>query len=92
MITIIFSALFVILGTLITIIIACFGTPGFLMEFSTIYAEFMKYISFGYRYLYFLFGNFTKTFLDALVTFFILKLVVLPIISTLRSVIAHGGS
>lgn len=64
---------------------------GFLTDFGTYYGEFMRYTSFGYRYIYFLFGPFAKPFLDALVTFLTLKYIVLPIVSVVRSVIAHGG-
>lgn len=91
MITLIFSAFFVILGGIIVTVIAAVGSPAFLADFGSIYGEFMGYISFGYRYLYFLFGSFTRPFLDAVVTFLTLKYGVLPIISVVRSVIAHGG-
>lgn len=91
MVTLLFEGLFNIFGKILSAILSLIPQPAFVSEFLGLYSGFLNVIKFGWRFVKFTFGNFTYLFTDALLLFISLKYVILPIITVLRSLIAHGG-
>ena len=91
MVTLLFEALFSIFGKILGAILYLIPQPKFISQFLELYGGFLTVIKFGWRFVKFTFGDFTYLFTDALLLFCTLKYVLLPIVTVLRSVIAHGG-